>query len=65
MDAFLIMNMNFLLAYLDRTRYANLLILQIFKMGTITTILYVIVGIGIFALAFLMKIGRASCRERV
>ena len=53
-DAFLIMNMNFLLAYLDRTRYANLLILQIFKMGTITTILYVIVGIGIFALAFLM-----------
>ena len=53
-DAFLIMNMNFLLAYLDQTRYANLLILQIFKMGTITTILYVIVGIGIFALAFLM-----------
>ena len=46
-DAFLIMNMNFLLAYLDQTRYANLLILQIFKMGTITTILYVIVGIGI------------------
>ena len=30
-DAFLIMNMNFLLAYLDQTRYANLLILQIFK----------------------------------
>ena len=29
------MNMNFLLAYLDQTRYANLLILQIFKMGTI------------------------------
>ena len=53
-DAFLIMNMNFLLAYLDQPRYANLLVLQIFKMGTITTILYVIVGIGIFALAFLM-----------
>lgn len=51
-DVFLIMNMNFLLAYLDQTRYANLLILQIFKMGTITTILYVIIGIGIFALAF-------------
>ena len=53
-DAFLIMNMNFLLAYLDQTRYANLLILQIFKMRTITTILYVIIGIGIFALAFFM-----------
>ena len=53
-DVFLIMNMNFLLAYLDQTRYANLLILQIFKMRTITTILYVIIGIGIFALAFFM-----------
>lgn len=53
-DVFLIMNMNFLLAYLDQTRYANLLILQIFKMGMITTILYVIIGIGIFALAFFM-----------
>ena len=53
-DVFLIMNMNFLLAYLDQTRYANLLILQIFKMGAITTILYVIIGIGIFALAFFM-----------
>ena len=47
-DVFLIMNMNFLLAYLDQTRYANLLILQIFKMRTITTILYVIIGMQFY-----------------
>ena len=45
-DAFLIMNINLLLAYLDQTRYANMMIFQIFRMGTITTILYVLIGIG-------------------
>ncbi|MFR5245676.1 MAG: hypothetical protein ACLTFJ_12845 [Clostridium sp.] len=41
-------------------------------MGTITTILYVIVGIGIFALAFLMiekkkyeYMGRSRWRSRI
>ncbi len=32
-DAFLIMNINLLLAYLDQTRYANLMIFQIFRWG--------------------------------
>ena len=53
-DAFLIMNINLLLAYLDQTRYANMMIFQIFRMGTITTILYVLIGIGVFSLTLLL-----------
>ena len=53
-DAFLIMNINLLLAYLDQTRYANMMIFQIFRMGTVTTILYVLIGIGVFSLTLLL-----------
>ena len=53
-DAFLIMNINLLLAYLDQTRYENMMIFQIFRMGTITTILYVLIGIGVFSLTLLL-----------
>lgn len=53
-DVFLIMNINLVLAYLEHTRYADMFIFQIFKMGTITTILYVLIGIAVFSIVLLL-----------
>lgn len=53
-EVFLITNVDMLVNYLEKTEYGHLFILRIFQMGTITTIFYVLVGIGIFALSFLL-----------
>lgn len=53
-EVFLITNVDMLVNYLEKTEYGDLFILRIFQMGTITTIFYVLVGIGIFALSFLL-----------
>lgn len=53
-EVFLITNIDMLVNYFERTEYGALSVLQIFQMGTITTILYVIFGIGIFTVAFFL-----------
>lgn len=58
-EVFLITNIDMLVNYLEKTEYGRLSVLQIFQMGTITTILYVIVGIGIFSISFLLLQGRS------
>jgi signal transduction histidine kinase len=40
--------------YIESAGRGNLGVLQIFRLGTITTVLYVLFGIGIFALSFLL-----------
>ena len=58
-EVFLITNIDMLVNYLEKTEYGSLSVLQIFQMGTITTILYVIVGIGVFSVSFLLLQGRS------
>lgn len=58
-EVFLITNIDMLVNYLKKTEYGALPVLQIFQMGTITTILYVILGIGIFSVSFLLLQGKS------
>lgn len=58
-EVFLITNIDMLVNYLKKTEYGTLSVLRIFQMGTITTILYVIIGIGIFSISFLLLQGRS------
>lgn len=58
-EVFLITNIDMLVNYLEKTEYGSLSVLQIFQMGTITTILYVILGIAIFSVSFLLLQGRS------
>ena len=53
-EAFLITNIDLLLAYVEQTGISQMAFLRIFRMGTITTILYVIFGIGVFNVSFLL-----------
>lgn len=58
-EVFLITNIDMLVNYLQKTEYGTLSVLRIFQMGTITTILYVILGIGVFSVSFLLLQGRS------
>ena len=53
-EVFLITNIDLLMTYLEQEESGSLGFLKIFRMGTITTVLYVMVGIGIFAVSFLL-----------
>ncbi len=53
-EVFLITNIDMLAAYFIGTGGAMAAFFNIFRMGTITTILYVLFGIGLFALTFLL-----------
>lgn len=53
-EVFLITNIDMLVTYLAETGSGLAPLTAIFRMGTITTILYVILGIGIFSLTFLL-----------
>lgn len=48
MEIFLIANVDMIVNYLEKTQGSLSPVLKIFRMGTATTILYVIAGIGIF-----------------
>lgn len=53
-EVFLITNIDMMVNYLERTEFAGSLIVGFFRMGTITTIVYVILGIMIFSAVFLL-----------
>ena len=53
-EIFLIANVDMIVNYLEKTQGSLSPALKIFRMGTATTILYVIAGIGIFSLTFLL-----------
>lgn len=53
-EIFLIANIDMLTGYLEKTRESLTPFLRIFRMGTVTTILYVITGILIFSMTFLL-----------
>lgn len=53
-EVFLITNVDMLTSYLMETQGKFSVLAGIFHMGTLTTILYVLVGIGIFSLTFLL-----------
>ena len=53
-EVFLITNIDMLTAYLSEREGSFSAFVQIFRMGTLTTILYVILGIGIFSFTFLL-----------
>lgn len=53
-EIFLIANVDMIVNYLEKTQGSLSPVLKIFRMGTATTILYVIAGIGIFSLTFLL-----------
>ena len=53
-EIFLIANVDMLVNYLEKTRTELWPFLKIFRMGAATTILYVLVGIGIFSVTFLL-----------
>ena len=53
-EVFLITNIDMLVTYLAETGSGLAPLAAMFRMGTITTILYVILGIGIFSLTFLL-----------
>lgn len=53
-EIFLITNIDMLVNYLEKTRGKLSPVWQIFQMGTATTILYVLAGIGIFSVTFLL-----------
>lgn len=53
-EVFLITNIDMLVAYLEQTEYAGILPLAFFHTGTVTTVCYVILGIVIFSVAFLL-----------
>lgn len=53
-EVFLITNIDMLVAYLVETESSLASFAGIFRMGTLTTILYVLLGIGIFTVTFLL-----------
>lgn len=53
-EVFLITNIDMLVTYLVETESSLAPLASLFRMGTITTILYVVLGIGIFSLTFLL-----------
>jgi len=53
-EIFLIANVDMLVGYLEKTKEELSPLLRIFRMGTVTTILYVLIGIMIFSLTFLL-----------
>jgi len=53
-EIFLIANVDMLTGYLEKTKEGAAPFLRIFQMGTITTILYVLIGILIFSATFLL-----------
>ena len=53
-EVFLITNIDMLVTYLVETESSLASFAGIFRMGTLTTILYVILGIGIFTVTFLL-----------
>ena len=53
-EIFLIANVDMIVNYLEKTQGSLSPALKIFRMGTATTILYVIAGIGIFSPTFLL-----------
>lgn len=53
-EVFLITNIDMLAAYLVESGSSLSAFAEIFRLGTITTILYVVLGIGIFSLTFLL-----------
>lgn len=53
-EVFLITNVDMILNYLERTEGGLPLFYRLFRMGTGTTVLYVILGIGIFSVSFLL-----------
>lgn len=53
-EVFLITNVDMILNYLERTEGGLPLFCRLFLMGTGTTVLYVILGIGIFSVSFLL-----------
>lgn len=53
-EVFLITNMDMIINYLEKTRERLPFLLRVLQMGTVTTILYVLLGIGIFSISFLL-----------
>ena len=53
-EVFLITNIDMLVTYLVESGSSLASLAGIFRMGTVTTILYVVLGIGIFSLTFLL-----------
>ena len=53
-EAFLITNVSMLVDYLEKTEYAGLFLVRIFRVQTIASIFYVLVGIGVFSVSFLL-----------
>ena len=53
-EVFLITNIDMLVTYLVETESSLASFAGIFRMGTLTTILYVLLGIGIFTVTFLL-----------
>ena len=53
-EVFLITNIDMLTTYLVETESSLASFAGIFRMGTLTTILYVLLGIGIFTVTFLL-----------
>ena len=53
-EVFLITNVSMLVDYLEKTEYAGLFLVRIFRVQTIASIFYVLVGIGVFSVSFLL-----------
>lgn len=53
-EVFLITNVSMLVDYLEKTEYAGLFMVRIFRVQTIASIFYVLVGIGVFSVSFLL-----------
>lgn len=53
-EIFLIANIDMFVSYLEKTREELSPLFKIFRMGTVTTILYVLIGICIFSVTFLL-----------
>lgn len=53
-EVFLITNVSMVVDYLEQTEYRANFLVRLFHMGTITVILYVLTGIGVFSLSFLL-----------
>lgn len=53
-EVFLITNVSMLVDYLEKTEYAGLFLVRIFRVQTIASVFYVLVGIGVFSVSFLL-----------
>ena len=53
-EVFLITNVSMLVDYLEKTEYAGLFLVRIFRVQTIASIFYVLVGIGVLSVSFLL-----------